>query len=151
MVVVVALLAVGLGFAVWGQTWAQSVVDWLACAEQSRASEELEQRSNAIKARIEKKQAVVDKVIARRMGLLEAAAHFGALNHESPGFCWETYRQVTPGKSDEERFCREVILAIEVHLHHFHPSGQVLCSRLRSELKDHLRREPLRLPDVSSK
>jgi hypothetical protein len=148
LALLVAVLAGGLGLAAWGQTWARSVADCLgAWAEQERASQELDQRGRAVALRTDKKQCVVDKVIAGRMGLLEAAARFGELNHGPPAFYWVPYRESLPAKSDEERFCREVILAVKASLVYFDPClSLVICAGLESELEDHLRRGPLRLP-----
>jgi hypothetical protein len=55
------------------------------------------------------KKVVIRKLLAGRLGLREAAAHFRVLDHRHPGFYWDGFRDSYPGNSDEERHCREVI------------------------------------------
>src|SRR5438270_11618380 len=68
-----------------------SATEQPACAE-ARCLEELERDSKAVIARLARKQRVTDEVIAGRLGLLEAAALFRALNQGPPRFHWQMFR-----------------------------------------------------------
>src|SRR5690242_12435811 len=68
----------------------------------------LEARDATVLGRIAAKQALVDGVIAGRVGLMEAAARFRALNAGEPAY-GGVIRTSYPGASDEESYCRNVI------------------------------------------
>jgi hypothetical protein len=65
--------------------------------------------------RLYRKRAVTQELLAGRLGLLEAAARFRALDGASPSFHRGRFRAAYPG-GDEERHCREVIARVETEL-----------------------------------
>jgi hypothetical protein len=108
----------------------------------------LEQQVQEFDRRYAAKQAVEAELAAGRLSLLEAAAHFRALDHTGPPFNWEMFHQSWPGQTDDESHCREVI----ERLKNLPPSGcyqrEELVGRLEDELRENLTRGTLRLPDI---
>src|SRR5205085_11575748 len=87
-------------------------------------------------------------VIEGRMGLLDAAARFRALNAFRPGLI-AYLRTVYPSASDEECICRNVIGYVEHHLPDVAPQHPV-SRRLRAELEQSLAQGAIKLPDPRS-
>jgi hypothetical protein len=72
-----------------------------------------------------------------------------ALDSTGPPFSWQQFREAFGGNSDEERHCREVIGFVRSALEVQHcPTAQEQAQRREAELRQHLRRRPLRLPEV---
>jgi hypothetical protein len=110
--------------------------------------EELEQRTRAVIGRLERKEKIVKALLAGRLTLLQAAARFRALNEGPPAFGWDQFRDAMPGGSDDERHCHEVIeFAYHVVSHDDPHRAAELREGLRAELRQHLGRGPLRLPE----
>jgi hypothetical protein len=100
--------------------------------------------------RLYRKRAVVQELLAGRLGLPEAAARFRALDRASPSFHWARFRAAYPGGGDEERHCREVIARVETELGGADPClALVTRAALHAELEKRLKRGPLILPDAS--
>jgi hypothetical protein len=103
----------------------------------------------AILDRIARKSLVVEDLVAGRLTLLQAASHFRALNLEPPPLRRDVYHYADRGDTDEERYCREVIDWVQMHLEETDPCLSLATSaRLVDELEKHLRRGRLRLPAV---
>jgi hypothetical protein len=118
--------------------------------EQHRGEEPLAQTRATI-ARIEHRKDLIRELLAGQLTLLETAAHFRALDRSSPSFNWDRFRRVTPGDTDEERHCREVIGWVETELGWTDPClALATCNWLKGELQEHLQRGPLRLPRVGN-
>jgi hypothetical protein len=124
-------------------------------AEQARL--EFEQRAPALHRRMQRKQRVVQAVLAGRVTLLEAAAYFRALDREGPSYNWDYFRARWPGDSDDERHCHQVLDFVYLQMggSNGSPAEPVNCmaeaarTKLRAELDEHLRRGQLRLPEVT--
>jgi hypothetical protein len=101
--------------------------------------EELERIDAALQTRLLlRRQAVVD-LIEGRKDLLETAAIFRILN-EMIEQCPCRYREVYPGRTDEERLCRHVIAWVEGELELRAPHQAKERTRLLTEeLEDRLR------------
>jgi hypothetical protein len=110
-------------------------------------AEKLERKSRAVLRQLNQKLRVARAVRAGRLTLLEGAALFRALDEGSPWFNPERFRLIYPGDSDEERHCRMVIRFAYSYFPEDAPPSEEARLRLR-ELSEHLRRGPLRLPDV---
>jgi len=106
--------------------------------EQQRLSRELDTRLADVAQRNAAKEAIAEEVIAGRMGLFEAAAHYRALDAQQPNFNIEAFRLFVSGNSDEERYCRSVLVRVRV----LYPpiSDEDLGAPLEMELEAHLRR-----------
>jgi hypothetical protein len=105
-----------------------------------------DRRQEATIERIGAKLLLIEEVAAGRMGLLEAAARFQALNLAAEGKDWDHYRQLYPGASDDERHCREVLRWAE-RLEFSDPCLWLAVStRLEGELRAALAAGPIRLP-----
>jgi hypothetical protein len=59
--------------------------------------------------RIEKKGRVIEELFAGELTLLEAAAWFRHLNDNPPDHPCKYFRRLTPGASDGEKACRQVV------------------------------------------
>jgi hypothetical protein len=81
-----------------------------------------------------------------RLTLREAAARFRELSERMPGFDPVVFQMTTPGGSDEERYCRAVI----IHVRRVLPDGPAeAAARLEAELREHLECEgKITLPRV---
>jgi hypothetical protein len=93
-------------------------------------------RSAEIERSLREKDQVARAVIDGRLTLVEAAARFRAINASRPAnlpVCLDQY----PGKTDEERVCREVIGYVETRLPE-QPGTSAFLARLESELEAHL-------------
>jgi hypothetical protein len=116
---------------------------------QMRLSDELDEKARGVVRRLYRKERVLQMHLAGRLTLLEAAAHFRNLDQQGPLFRWEQFREQFDGNSDDERHCREVIAFVRAALNATCcPTTQEKVQRLEAELRQHLRRGPLRLPDV---
>jgi hypothetical protein len=108
---------------------------------------DLDEHSEKVLARISGKNAIVDDLIAGRVGLFEAAASFRALNRRRPPLI-EFGRDLLACRSDAERYCRQVLAWTRSRASH-RPEGTTdsLVTRLEAELEDHLHRYgDVRLP-----
>jgi hypothetical protein len=97
---------------------------------------------------------VVSAVIEERITLLEAAAHFRALDASQQSKWIYTYalRTQFQGRSDEERLCRRVIDAARWALIDKPDLAAAVVKRLQAELSEHLARHGrVQLPTVSHK
>ena len=65
-----------------------------------------------IRLRDAAKLRVVAQVVAGELDLFGAATHFRQINHEPPEFPQFGYR-LLPGRTDEEKLCREVIMWVK--------------------------------------
>jgi len=72
-------------------------------------------QSRLTAARIEAKDAVVDRLLGGEIGLVEAAARFRQLN-DNPPECPSDFRRVFPGDSDGEKACRQVIAWVQARV-----------------------------------
>src|SRR5205814_6729952 len=114
-----------------------------------RKNDELERKREGLLARVHRKQFLSREVIEGRLGLLEAAAQFRALDHAPPDFHWDVFRDANPADSEEERHCREVIRHID-GLSEKHSRVRAIVPRLEQELREHLRRGKLCLPEITT-
>jgi hypothetical protein len=84
-------------------------------------------------------------VAAGRLGLVEAAAGYRDLTADDPTFNREVFRRVYTAGSDEERYCRQVIVFVRVTLHEQPGPDPAVVGRLEAELQDRLEQGELRL------
>ena len=84
---------------------------------------------------------VVARIVAGELDLFEAAAHFRYLNHEPLEYPQLGYREL-PGKTDEEKLCRQVISWVNSDQRDKAPSSEVerLVADLEAALESRLRR-----------
>src|SRR5262245_35127848 len=80
----------------------------LSLEEEMARGRRLDGQLHALRPRLDAKYHIIEEVIAGRMALLEAAAHFRALDHQPPAFDWDAFYSSYPGPSEEERHCQEV-------------------------------------------
>jgi hypothetical protein len=114
------------------------------------AARETDCRREATLERIDAKFLLMEEVTAGRMSLLEAAAHFRALNLAAVGKNWDRYRKEFPGATDEERHCREVLRWVQ-SIEAFDPCLWLAVStRMERELQAALAAGPIRLPTPTS-
>jgi hypothetical protein len=107
---------------------------------------QLDQDLKGALARVQGKQRVINDLLDGRLTFLEAAGHFRALDRLPPPFFWEHFRFAYPADSDEERHCLEVIAFLESH---DDPClGLAAVPRYQAELREHLKRGPIQLPDI---
>jgi hypothetical protein len=107
---------------------------------------ELDARSAVVRRRIAAKKALVEELIAGRVGLAEVAAYFRALNADQPVYAAVILAH-WPGDSDDEKYCRNVICHVESALVRDARRGPVV-RRLTDELDRMISAGGVRLPDV---
>jgi hypothetical protein len=100
----------------------------------------------ALQRRAAEKDRLAAQVADGRLALPDAAARFRDLDRQPPPFCWDQFRSSYPGRSDEERHCREVIKYVRVLVGG--PAGAAVAGRLEAELRDLLDRGDLRLTEA---
>jgi hypothetical protein len=86
------------------------------------------------------RDALAREVIAKEMGLFDAAVWFRRFNEEA-GYHQESYWQRLPGKCDDEKACRQVITWVRRRLEEVNmPTSQVeaIVGDLEEELEEHL-------------
>jgi hypothetical protein len=120
---------------------------WTVLPQKRRDAEALERSGQGIMQRGEERRAVARDLAAGRLMLLEAAARVRDLDRADPAFPWEAFRLRTPGATDDERHCREVIASIENLLPADSPEREAALRRCAAELQEHLARGTLRLPE----
>jgi hypothetical protein len=108
--------------------------------------ESMEDRLHAVDCRVHARLRIARQVSERQLTLLQAAERFRDLNDAGPDFNWPHFRQITPGTTDDERCCRQVIMHVEYALGDDPARSTAERQRLEEELRDHLQRGTLRLP-----
>lgn len=116
--------------------------------------EELERQRLALLRHIEAKRAVARELVAERLTLREAAARFRDLDRDAPEIYWRGFPYLYPGRSEAERYCRQVIDCVEGELgltveggSRAQPGVAAIAARLRQELDQHLAAGTLTLPE----
>ncbi|HEV3236813.1 MAG TPA: hypothetical protein VGZ25_07475 [Gemmataceae bacterium] len=112
----------------------ENIYAQLARLDSERArTKELQTRDRAFIENIEGKKQVIKAVIDERLTLREAAAQFQTLNLLCPEYDWEGFRRAFPGRTDEERHCRQVLACLRLEV--TSNSGRVyaLVARLETE------------------
>jgi hypothetical protein len=117
-------------------------------SERARLAE-LEEKLQVFVQRVKRKQRVTDELVAGRLTLLEAAALFRALDLATPAINWDIFRASTPGNSDDERHCHEVIdwVFVTLRVSDLY-KAETLRQDLDRQLGEHQRLEPLRLDEI---
>lgn len=134
-------LATNLGLDFWSVSELQESLD---C--ELRLHRELEAKDVEVLRRIDIKEEIVRDLVANRLTLTEAAAHFKLLNAHQNAYL-TVIRTVYVGASDDERICRNVIGFVEVYLQAMGQRGGPVLERLNAELKSWVDRgEPLEEP-----
>jgi hypothetical protein len=106
----------------------------------------LDELFRAVRRRSAAKERLAEQVAEGRLALTDAAARFRDLDRQPPPFHWDHFRHAYPGRSDEERHCREVIRFVRVTQDR--PDSGAVAARLEAELRDLLDRGALRLPEA---
>jgi hypothetical protein len=143
-----AVLAGAVALAAWGRNVFVSTFLLTDEADQRKALE-LDRTMEGLLARVRQKGFLTREVFEGRLGLLEAAAQFRALDHAPPAFHWDVFRESTPANSEEERHCREVIAHVD-SMKHVNPQASAVVARLEQELREHLRRGKPCLPEIGT-
>jgi hypothetical protein len=108
--------------------------------------EELEQKLQGVWRRLLARERIVKEVIAGRLSLLEAAAHFRDLDQTADEIVRVVLRRRYPHcETDDERYCRYVIDYVEAEVDN-DPGVLELVERLLEELDAHQSKGRLRLP-----
>jgi hypothetical protein len=97
--------------------------------------------------RIAAKDEVTRDLIAGRLRLIEAAGRFRALDADASEGYREGWHRLAEGASDEVRYCRQVLNYVALLLKDRPDGGAPLRGRLEAELRHHLKRGDLHLPD----
>jgi hypothetical protein len=110
--------------------------DW---ESQRRARAQMQRQTDVLLARVKAKEEVIQQLVAGQLTLFEAAAWFGHLNQNPPELA-STSTRMFPGRSPEEKLCRQVIHWAEQHLRATTTDShtQELICRLEDDLATHL-------------
>jgi hypothetical protein len=86
---------------------------------------------------------------AGHLSLLDGASRLRELHRGEPESVWVNVCRRFPNASDEERYCRLLIGDVEAYLLAVdRPRAPAIVARLEHELREHLRRGTLLLPEV---
>jgi hypothetical protein len=107
---------------------------------------QLEAEMVAAHERTTTRQRVAAALAEGRMSLLQATAVFRELDEATPGYSLEYLRERYPGKTDDERHCRKVILYTTLALGDRPEGARGVGRRLEAELQAHLERGTLKVP-----
>jgi hypothetical protein len=101
-------------------------------AEDHQLASKLSDRDDKVMRRIAVKETIIEDLVAGRIGLLDAAAEFRALNAGRHAYV-VVIRSLYPNMSDEERMCRNVISYVESFVEG-DEDGRALIHRLNEDL-----------------
>jgi hypothetical protein len=104
--------------------------------EESRRMEHLDRLQQVIFWAIGQRAALVSDVAVGRLTLFEAAAGFRAVQRIKEKYV-SPVSLLFPGKTEEERLCRQVIMHVEQRLLD-EPNQATVVGRLERELQEHL-------------
>jgi hypothetical protein len=112
-----------------------------------RQREELKARTATSRVHWRRADAIANTVAEGRMSLLGGAAQLRDMYRAEPRFSWTRFRECYPGATDDERFCRALIL--RVRNLHAEDEDQACApgARLDAELQEHLSHGSLHLPE----
>jgi hypothetical protein len=114
-VIVLAVCSAGVALAWTGWTRAVTPARQKQTASASWVVAPLSETHEVIEQRHRARERVVDRLLARELTLLESAAWFRYLN-DNPAECRSDFRTRTPGGSDGEKACRQVIAHVQGRL-----------------------------------
>jgi hypothetical protein len=77
--------------------------------DNAQVAEALDRQAEALFQRLESRRQILDDVMTRRLGLIEAAARFRDLGDLKGEYYRQLFRRYYPGQTDEEKYCRQVI------------------------------------------
>jgi hypothetical protein len=104
--------------------------------QESQNARRIEEQDQILVSAMNAKEQIVVDLVADRLTLLEAAARFRELREGLPTCEMEMFRQAYPGNSDDERYCHQVIRAVE-SLRGRQPNEVTRAvARLKKELED---------------
>jgi hypothetical protein len=110
--------------------------DLLSASERERLRhDDLVARDRYFLDNVEGKHRVTEEVLNRTMTLREAAARFQDLNAACPEYDWDGFRRLFPGKTDEERHCRQVLSAVRMKVEADRAQANLLLDRLEAEMQ----------------
>jgi len=109
-----------------------------------------EQWQRELIQRVEARGALADVLLAGRLNLIEAAEGFRELDARSPIFDLENFQKHTPGRTDEEKYCRLVIMVVEGQLNSTDGWALEAVSKLEKELDQHIRQGTLHFSTSSN-
>lgn len=108
-------------------------------------AEELQQANDSVQSRVLEKLLLAARVADGKVSLLDAAARFRQLDGEKPLLYLKEFRLAYPGRSDDERYCRQVIAFVRGTLS-CQPHRHKDVVRLEAELEQTLRDGSILLP-----
>jgi hypothetical protein len=148
---VLAALALAVAYQackVWpGVAWPGGANSIRRIVDEQRRADKLEVQLANVVRRGARRRETVQELIAGRRTLREAAARSQALAREDPDFPWDMFRREYPGRTDEERHCRQMIVFVQTALQDHPGEAAEVVARLEAELEAY--REPdgtIRLP-----
>jgi hypothetical protein len=123
-------------------------LDWLAGDQaNAQATTLMDYRTEVARRRIEEKHAVIGRLVAGQLSLVQAAALFRQLD-ATPEDCPGPDRSAWSGRSEEEKLCRQVIHWARNEARHTSAEPDALVARLGAELAEALARDgSVHLPD----
>lgn len=143
LLVVLAACSLALAFSRVPDFWAAPAFD---SGDPDAGDRERDELDRAVLRRTAEKGRLAAQVAEGRLALPDAAARFRDLDRQPPPLRWDQFRREYPGRSDEERHCREVIRYVRVLPDR--PERGAVAARLEGELRDLLDRGDLRLPEA---
>ncbi len=112
---------------------------------EAQIKDNYEDRLNTARIRMATKHEIARRLIAEQLSLCEAAALFRDLDRHFPNGCIAIFRQYIEGRTDDERYCRQVIGAAEGELFRQPHEAAAIRARLNAELQEMLERGPVHL------
>ncbi len=115
----------------------ESLFDLAIANERARLqTQELMAKDRQILGNLEGKQKILRELLDERLTLREAAARFQELNEACPAYDWWRFRETFPGRTDEERHCRQVLVAVRPYLVSNDSASRDRLARLETEMEE---------------
>ncbi len=106
-------------------------------AGEVRLAQSLEYRKVVVRQRLRAKLELTRQLLDGELSLFEVAAWFRYLNAHPD--CQDNFREAQPGKTEEEKLCRQVIVWAASRAREESPSqGEALARQLEQELQRHM-------------
>jgi len=119
-------------------------------SEENRRAADLKKQEDVVRTRIEVTRQVARELIERRVTLLQAATQLRDLDSSlapvAKDFYGTVFRQIYPGRSDDERYCQRAIAVVDSELVLEPARSGLILRRLKDELQREISQGILQLP-----
>lgn len=136
-------LATDLGLDFWNLPALRETI-----SSEERKFQELDHQLKTVLHNINVKEAIVESLVAGRIGLFDAATEFKAIN-QGRAEAASTLRWYFPAPTDDESVCLSVLSHVQVHAEHT-PTARAVAIRIAAEFAAHRRGGAIKLRAIAT-